>query len=632
MANNRYAGISPFTSEQRDVFFGREKDIEELYEQILLDKQVLLYAKSGIGKSSIVNAGVLPKLEEANEYKAIKIRFKSYDERNIEKPIQRIYSEINNIIASGQNKETILEQIIAGERESLWYYFKKIQLINSDLKLILVFDQFEELFTYPDEDITEFKNQFSELLKSEVPVRFVELFAKFRNNNRDLMDRQTMSLLNKSVVIKAVYIIRSDRLSELNRLRDRIPDIQKSYYELFSLDKNQARDAIVNPALKEGDFESPKFDFEEDALEKILKYLTNNYTQDVETTQLQIICQRIEANRTSLAQGKVKASDIPNFKNIFFDFYHDAISVVSQNERENARKLVEDELIRNQQRISLDGRICADYLPELELQKLVNTHLLRAERNTVGGFSYELSHDTLIEPIYEAAQNRRQKEEEERAEAEHFEQLRAANEIAEKERIEREKERKRQRQIIIIVSIAAVISIAFGIFGFVNMRKAQANIVRLIAKDAISFENEERYIAAKGKYEQLLAYSDTTDGIRKRIKDCIYLDSVSKIFNTKVKIIDSLIKSEDINDLKNVDNEFVQIRALHYKPGKAKLQTLWNTHQLQINNWVNDRLRLAGDMIGSPDLRGDVIDLIKELEQLSPDNPKIIEFKKTNNL
>jgi len=227
MATNRYAGISPFTSELKDVFFGRDRDIEELYEQILIEKQVLLYAKSGIGKTSLLNAGVIPRLEKQKEYIPIKIRFRAYDDKMPVKPIQRIFDELDNLAVVDWKRETILDQIAPDESGSLWYYFKKLQLLSDEVKLILVFDQFEELFSYPEADITEFKNHFSEILKGEVPARFVDLFAKARHENRELMSRQVLSLLNKTLEIKAVYIIRSDRLSELNRLSDRIPNIQK---------------------------------------------------------------------------------------------------------------------------------------------------------------------------------------------------------------------------------------------------------------------------------------------------------------------------------------------------------------------------------------------------------------------
>jgi formylglycine-generating enzyme required for sulfatase activity len=464
MANHRYAGISPYMSEQKNVFFGRNKDIEELYEKLLLEKQVLLYSKSGIGKSSLVNAGVIPKLTESNEYLPIKIRFGAYNEKDFVSPLTKIIHELKN---QGVDLEqlSVLEEIGAAEHPTLWFYFKKLQLIDEQIRPLLIFDQFEEIFTYPESEIEDFKIQLSEILKPGVPAYFVNLFAKVRSQNRDLMNRQTMTILNKNVNIKSLYIIRSDRLSELNSLRDKIPDIQKSFYELLPLNNDQARDAIESPARAEGDFESGKFEYEEAAITKILTYLTNNFTQKVETTQLQIICHRIENKMIAKGGNLVHTEDIPDFKNIFYDFYSQAIEDVSSKHQANARKLIEDELIRDGRRISLDGRICTDYLPEEEIRKLVNNHLLRAERNTVGGFSYELSHDTLVEPIFEAAKARRQNEELQRLKYERHARF-----------LENEKKRKRQLRVIFLVSSIALLAFIAFIYALVKDVEASSEI------------------------------------------------------------------------------------------------------------------------------------------------------------
>ena len=48
----RYPGTQPFQKEHEKVFFGRDNDAERLFLMLQLEKMVVLYAKSGIGKSS----------------------------------------------------------------------------------------------------------------------------------------------------------------------------------------------------------------------------------------------------------------------------------------------------------------------------------------------------------------------------------------------------------------------------------------------------------------------------------------------------------------------------------------------------------------------------------------------------
>ncbi len=56
----RYPGITAFREVDQDVFFGRDTDIENLYSSILLNQSTVLSGKSGVGKSSLIYAGLKP--------------------------------------------------------------------------------------------------------------------------------------------------------------------------------------------------------------------------------------------------------------------------------------------------------------------------------------------------------------------------------------------------------------------------------------------------------------------------------------------------------------------------------------------------------------------------------------------
>ena len=59
----RYPGLKPFERSQQAVFHGREEDVQRLGNLILRERLVVLFAKSGIGKTSLLQAGVAPELE-----------------------------------------------------------------------------------------------------------------------------------------------------------------------------------------------------------------------------------------------------------------------------------------------------------------------------------------------------------------------------------------------------------------------------------------------------------------------------------------------------------------------------------------------------------------------------------------
>jgi ABC-type arginine transport system ATPase subunit len=63
-SKNPYVGPKPFTRDKENLFFGRRADIVNLYAQVASHRTVLFYSQSGAGKSSLLNAGLIPKLEK----------------------------------------------------------------------------------------------------------------------------------------------------------------------------------------------------------------------------------------------------------------------------------------------------------------------------------------------------------------------------------------------------------------------------------------------------------------------------------------------------------------------------------------------------------------------------------------
>jgi len=651
--NRRYPGTTPFEKEQKETFFGREKDIENLLELIKFEALILLYSKSGLGKSSLLNAGIQPHLESEKNTRIVNIRFTRYSKEGVS-PMDNIISKL----ASGSDKRGLLDRIINKEN-SLWYHIKKDQLEKEEQqKYILIFDQFEELFSYPEEEILQFKKQLADLLYVQIPQHFRDELNELLELDADFISHKEQEKLYQPIDIRVITSIRSDKMSQLNALTDYLPNVLKNYYELGALDRDRASDAIINPAKAEGWFISRKFSYDPILLNNILDYLTEKNTKTIETFQLQIICARAELisirkrkTNPELAEQVVKHEELHDLKNIFAEHYNETISLIKEKEQQIvARKLLEDKLIVDENRVSLPDVVILKEVGMTNdlINHLVNSRILRAEPNTVGGLSYELSHDTLVDPILAARKVRVDKEEEEEKLRLKNEELRIAREKAEKERIEREKERKLQRQIIVIVSIAAVISIAFGVFAGVNMRIAQEEQAKTKAeqartleltitgnlRDANAYVEREEYEVAYKKYILLrdtILEGKTTEAIEKRINKCKELDSISKLFYNDLDEIDSLIKSTEIVDLQKAGNLFKQTEALKYKPGKTKLQNRLNTYQLQLNNVIKDKLRIAETMINAG-LRNDAIQYIKDIEQLSPENQQITEFKEKHDI
>ncbi len=496
----RYPGTLPFTADDRNLFFGRDEDIANLSQFCSLESLIVLYGKSGLGKTSLLNAGVVPRLCETENYEALDVRFGAYLPENVISPTEILRQKIAEKISfdnflwqkvlklpDGEDISPSAETGNSKIPEDLWYYFKGLQIQKGEREaFLIVFDQFEELFTYPDASIALFARELSNLLNVWAP-QFIRNTVKERLKAGDnFISREEMGLLYKPLNIKVVIAIRSDRMSFLNLLKDYLPDILKKTYELKPLDIHQAKDAILLPAKKEGSFASPAFAYDEGALNGMLRYLSKEGKQRVESFQLQLLCQFaekvvIDAVKHNHEKRLITRDDFGEFDTIFKRHYDSLIGEIKDDSwRKAAQKLIEDHLIVEGNRVALPEIVITKRhnIPQDILQQLVNSRLLRAEPNTTGGFSYEISHDTLVFPILEARRLRLEIEEKERAEQERREELRKM----------REKQR-RQLTIIAIVAVAAIVSIGLAIYGFWQKHKAQtlANRSLELLKGAIHF-------------------------------------------------------------------------------------------------------------------------------------------------
>jgi len=380
----RYPGLSPFSSDQKNAFFGRTNDISRL-RKLIDDYQIItLHGKSGTGKTSFLNAGLIPELDKDKDLDYIKIILFGNNIENYTPepsitflPTIKKHFDYDKIIT-----ETILDKYVPDHANECWFVLKKLQLLQSYNKnLLLIFDQFETLCYYPDNQINEFEEQLAQIINPDYLPDYIKkgnFISKIKLEN--INERK---LLYEPLNIKVIFTIRTDRIYLLDKLLDRIPSVSKKRYQLFPLTLEKAKQAIEEPAKSDGNFKSPQFTFEPQAIDKILNSLTSNNEHDIESAQIQIICQRIEEQlieKIKENQDKynsiIDIDDIPKVNNIFFDFYNDAVAKVETDTTEKVHKFIEDQMIIGVRRISLDEMVCQIYVKKETLNTLLDRRLL----------------------------------------------------------------------------------------------------------------------------------------------------------------------------------------------------------------------------------------------------------------
>lgn len=425
----RYPGVEPFTEEDQTIFFGRDDDTRELLRLTNLENLVVFYGKSGLGKTSLINVKILPKLQIESNFQPILMRLSNYNEKSPSNPAEVFDNQLHH----DNTVKTYIDDIPVSH-VTLWQSLKKLQLTNntySSGQFILVIDQFEELFTYP-EGVEEFGNQLSDILNQRIPQEFRKTLRRALAVDDELQKKITdkeMEDLLSPINVKMVLSIRSDRLSMLYRLKTSLPNILQNFYELAPLNVNQAKEAIIKPAQQEGTFLSPKFEYTSSSLEKIINFLQkkeNGRTrlpQPIESFQLQIICQHIESLIIDKDIEKLSDRDLGEVERVFENFYDNQISRIGTPEEQSAvRKMIEEGLIfeKEERRLTLyEGQIINEYHISLELLKeVVATRLIRAIPHSSGSYIYELTHDTLVAPILKSKFRRKREAKIKRLEAE----------------------------------------------------------------------------------------------------------------------------------------------------------------------------------------------------------------------
>ncbi len=425
---DRYPGLRSFDRNQVSLFFGREAETGELFNLVSLEKLVVLFSKSGLGKSSLLNAGLSPLLEQ-NGFMPIRIRFSPGNRISQKDLADDTNLLLRDFIVAFNGFDNSSHIIFDKEKPQLWEYIKSAGFTNKEgvpLTPVFIFDQFEEFFYHPQHHQQEFLRQLAEVVHEQPPRRVLEWVTGIEAAKRKSEEIRW----HQQPVVKMVFAMRSDKLSQMQSLTVYIKTILRNRYELKPLSRQQALAAIEQPAVKDmGEGYTPAFTFNKKTLADIVNELGSG-SNEIESSQLQMVCNYIE-QQVRISQDEedgiqaievneniiVPARDILGIRNNFYE--NQLKQVDNEADRSLARKVIEDELVVDGQRASLlEKQLVTELQGKKELvEALLKARLIR-EENTNRGLTYEVSHDTLIEPIEKSKQKRQAEEERIKMEAE----------------------------------------------------------------------------------------------------------------------------------------------------------------------------------------------------------------------
>lgn len=381
---NPWLGLNSYTEGQH--LYGRDQETAELTDIILNNNAVVVYGKSGIGKSSLLRAGVFPELRK-QDFVPIYVRL----EHNTDVSYTQ---QIENAIKEHISLEDLLPTDIPDL--GLWDFVHRHHFNDATghaVIPVIVLDQFEEIFTLTHvdhkSDVQKFFTQLADLFNDVKPDAVIKAEAEYSKKLRFAQcddNGQSRGFKISSVVrldyekrplFRLVFSLRDDSLYLLERNSAKIPSLKVNRFNLNGLDEKNAIQVIMDPCP---DLFSPV------EAQKILEELAYYEYDDFRVVDPAILSLFLYSYYKE--QGKASADDI------FQTYYLDSISSIKSKQIAIIEKrLLTDRGSRVQVPIE---DLQANGVTIEALNKLLKNKVIRKERRKGVDF-VEFTHDRLCE-------------------------------------------------------------------------------------------------------------------------------------------------------------------------------------------------------------------------------------------
>ncbi|WP_017653928.1 ATP-binding protein [Fortiea contorta] len=222
-----YRGLFHFGPNDADVFFGREIFIAELYSATQTHNFIPVLGASGSGKSSVVLAGLVPKLQKAGHWQFTHFRPGAVPFYALAEALIPLYApELDQTDQIAQTRK--LAGYLFNSTVSLADVFRKIQQNHPNHRLLLIADQFEEIYTLCN-------NQ-------EIRRKFLDCL---------LASLETPTSLSSSATV-LVTTMRADFLGNALSYRPFADVLQNADVKLGPMNREELTQVIEKPAQKLG--------------------------------------------------------------------------------------------------------------------------------------------------------------------------------------------------------------------------------------------------------------------------------------------------------------------------------------------------------------------------------------------
>ncbi|MCK5058208.1 MAG: AAA family ATPase [Candidatus Aminicenantes bacterium] len=391
---NPYKGLESYQEADKDHFFGRQEETDNLLQRVKQDRLTVVIGKSGIGKTSLLNAGLFPALGDENFF-PIRVRL-NYSPEALPLLLQvhkTILDELQNrsIKINSQADDKPASPLTADE--TLWEYFRRVNHFVSleekekretkTITPVLVFDQFEELFAkggqIEGKDNDNLINELYWLVEDQIPYH---LRGRHEDSKGEASKIKKLLFSQARPDIRVIISLREDYLPHLLNLKSRIHSIDQTLFRVTHLNGIQAREIINMP----GGIRSKK------VTGQILEMFVagnKNKGRKIEEERLVVDPWLLSVICFKIAYEGVKSFAKKDRERILSDLYESAIKEFP----EKVNRFIEDKLVDQGGNRTL--ALLSPGIPlEQPLLQLVEKRILR--KSPIGTRNYiEVVHDVL---------------------------------------------------------------------------------------------------------------------------------------------------------------------------------------------------------------------------------------------
>ena len=299
-----YRGIESFRYIDQRVFCAREEETWDLLRNILINRGVLLYGDSGSGKSSLINAGLIPEAIKEHLYAQ---RLRVQPRRGREIKVERIPTETDGgppYLPSDLVDPAASDDHALSFEISLDDFYKQLDRLRhrrvDEPRPLLIFDQFEEFITL-----------FEDTSSARTAAQSKDSPATIQGN---ILTVLTSILQDEGLPVKILFVFREEYLAKLNILFKSAPELLDQYVRLLPPRVEEAEQIILAPFADEEVKQTFAGNHVRD-LENLAKRIATQIQQRSENgfinlTELQIVCRKLWDSRDPAKYFESNNSDI----------------------------------------------------------------------------------------------------------------------------------------------------------------------------------------------------------------------------------------------------------------------------------------------------------------------------------